>query len=280
MAPKFMKSIDKVAQGITTNKYVLYVVLCLAIVNVVTFLATDNFISLAIFALVGFLATRFTKNMIIVMLSTLIISTILHVSRKTVEGLTTEGMDGDKDDEKEEEEDTDTEEEEEDDEEEEEGTSVAGTDDDTERKEGMKGMKGMKGKKKQNKQSSGVPREPSGVPPRESSGVPRKPPPPHVATTTDGFNTQDAAPYVNEKKTKAAAFNNITKGLGGANISQMNADTQDLLKHQDSLTAAMKGMQPMIQQAGDMLKQLDSTGLTDILGNLGGMNFGGKKKNN
>jgi hypothetical protein len=272
MAPKFMKSIDKVAQGITTNKYVLYVVLCLAIVNVVTFLATDNFISLAIFALVGFLATRFTKNMIIVLLSTLIISTILHVSRKTVEGFQ-EGAGGEDEDEKEKEDKEEKEEELTDDEEEEEGTSVAGTDDDTERKEGMKGMKG---KKKQNKQSSGVPREPSGVPPRESSGVPRKPPSP----TADGFNTQDAAPYVNEKKTKAAAFNNITKGLGGANINQMNADTQDLLKHQDSLTAAMKGMQPMIQQAGDMLKQLDSTGLTDILGNLGGMNFGGKKKNN
>lgn len=88
MASKMLKTVKKTAQEIVTNKYVLYTVLCLAIVNVLGFLVTNNFIGLAVFALIGLLVSYFTKNMTIIILVTLAASSVLHISRMTVEAMT------------------------------------------------------------------------------------------------------------------------------------------------------------------------------------------------
>ena len=60
MDAKTMKTIKKTTQQVVTNKYVLYTVLFLAILNILAFLATGNFISLAVFGLVGLLTCYFT----------------------------------------------------------------------------------------------------------------------------------------------------------------------------------------------------------------------------
>jgi hypothetical protein len=69
------------------DKNVLYVVSVLAMVNLVGLLLVRNFNGLLFFALFGFLATFFTKNMIIVLL-TAMISTHLYIgSSKLREGM-------------------------------------------------------------------------------------------------------------------------------------------------------------------------------------------------
>ena len=88
MAAKVMKTVTKTAQEMMTNKYVLYTLLLLAILNVLAFLITNNFISLAVFALVGLLTTYFTKNMSVVLLVSLVVSSFLHISKATVEKMT------------------------------------------------------------------------------------------------------------------------------------------------------------------------------------------------
>ena len=88
MSGKVLKTVKKTAKEIVTNKYVLYTVLCLAILNVLAFLATNNFISLAIFALIGVLASYFTKNMTVILLITLVASSFIHISKTTVEAMT------------------------------------------------------------------------------------------------------------------------------------------------------------------------------------------------
>ena len=69
------------------DKNVLYVVSVLAMVNLVGLMLVRNFNGLLFFALFGFLATFFTKNMIIVLL-TAMISTHLYIgSSKLREGM-------------------------------------------------------------------------------------------------------------------------------------------------------------------------------------------------
>ena len=88
MSTKVMKTVTKTAKEMMTNKYVLYTLLLLAIINVLAFLTTNNFISLAIFCLVGLLTTYFTKNMSVVLLISLVVSSFLHISKTTVEKMT------------------------------------------------------------------------------------------------------------------------------------------------------------------------------------------------
>ncbi len=88
MAGKFMKTIKKTTKEMVTNKYVLYIVLCFAIINVLGFLITNNFIGLTVFALIGLLTSYFTKNMVIIISVTLVASSILHISRVKVEAMT------------------------------------------------------------------------------------------------------------------------------------------------------------------------------------------------
>jgi hypothetical protein len=88
MASKVMKTVKKTAQEVVTNKYVLYTLLFLAILNVLALLGTNNFVSLAVFGLVGLLTSYFTKNMVIILLVTLIVSSFLHITKRTVEAMT------------------------------------------------------------------------------------------------------------------------------------------------------------------------------------------------
>lgn len=88
MAQKVLKTVKKTAQEVLTNKYVLYVMLFLAILNVLALLGTSNYVSLAIFALVGLLTTYFTKNMTVVLLVSIIVSSFIHISKTTVEAMT------------------------------------------------------------------------------------------------------------------------------------------------------------------------------------------------
>ena len=62
-----------------TDKNVLYIVLFIAVANLLGFLLLRNFEAIVFFLLVGFLTTYFSKNMIIVFLVTMI-ATNLYVS--------------------------------------------------------------------------------------------------------------------------------------------------------------------------------------------------------
>jgi sortase (surface protein transpeptidase) len=100
MDAKTMKTIKKTTQEVVTNKYVLYTVLFLAILNILALLATGNFISLAVFGLVGLLTSYFTKNMTIILLVTLVVSSFIHISKTTVEAMTNKEKKGKKGDKK------------------------------------------------------------------------------------------------------------------------------------------------------------------------------------
>tara|TARA_Y100000992_G_C21123003_1_gene422826 strand:- start:5 stop:628 length:624 start_codon:yes stop_codon:yes gene_type:complete len=70
------------------NKYVLYLVLFIAITNILGYLAIEDFRSLMVFIAVAALASHFSKNMIIVLGSALIGTNVLYASSRMREGLT------------------------------------------------------------------------------------------------------------------------------------------------------------------------------------------------
>jgi hypothetical protein len=88
MANDLRKTVEKVSKQVLTNKYVLYATLIVAIMNIVGYLATHNFVSLTIFALIGLLTSHFTNNMTLTLLVTIFAAGALHLSKRTVEAMT------------------------------------------------------------------------------------------------------------------------------------------------------------------------------------------------
>ena len=81
-----MKRVQDIVEKVLTDKYVLYVVLFIAITHVLAYLGTQNFNSIIIFALAGFLTTYFTKNMVITLLVAISAGNFIHLG-KTIEGM-------------------------------------------------------------------------------------------------------------------------------------------------------------------------------------------------
>ena len=85
---------NKIKQSISKgleNKYVLYIVLFFAVTNLLGYLMMGDIRVLAFFALVGFVVSKFSKNMIIVLGSAMLATNFFLVGRSTsqvVEGMT------------------------------------------------------------------------------------------------------------------------------------------------------------------------------------------------
>ena len=69
------------------DKRVLYIVLFLAVTNLVGFLMARNFNAVVIFLLVGFITTYFSRNMIVVMLVAMVVTNILSGVKIIKEGM-------------------------------------------------------------------------------------------------------------------------------------------------------------------------------------------------
>jgi hypothetical protein len=68
------------------NKYVLYLVLFVAVTNVLGYLAIEDFNSLMVFIAICALASHFSKNMIIILGSAILGTNILYASSRMREG--------------------------------------------------------------------------------------------------------------------------------------------------------------------------------------------------
>ena len=75
-------------ENLLQNKYVLYLVLFIAITNILGYLAIEDFRSLMVFIAVAALASHFSKNMIVVLGSALIGTNVLYASSRMREGMT------------------------------------------------------------------------------------------------------------------------------------------------------------------------------------------------
>ena len=83
-------------ENLLQNKYVLYLVLFIAITNILGYLAIEDFRSLMVFIAVAALASHFSKNMIVVLGSALIGTNILYASSRMREGMKNKEKEEDK----------------------------------------------------------------------------------------------------------------------------------------------------------------------------------------
>ena len=72
--------------GVLKNKYVLYILLVIAIVNVLGYLAIQDYNSLALFVVIGLLSSYFSKNMAVNLLSAIVVTSFVAVNDKVLEG--------------------------------------------------------------------------------------------------------------------------------------------------------------------------------------------------
>ena len=75
------KSVESSAATMATDKNVLYIMLVIAFVNVLGYLMMGNFEAVVFFAIVAYLSTFFTKNMVIVFLISILATNFLMVSK-------------------------------------------------------------------------------------------------------------------------------------------------------------------------------------------------------
>ena len=78
--------------NLLTNKYVLYATLFFSITNVLGYITLQEFDSLILFILVGFLTSYFSKNMIIILLAAMTTTNVLFTAKKTREFMASMGL--------------------------------------------------------------------------------------------------------------------------------------------------------------------------------------------
>ena len=79
--------IPKVLSDLVTNKYVLYLVAGIAVLNVFGYIALGNVNAIIFFILIGYITTFFSKNMIIILLVSMLFTNFLIVGMNVKEGL-------------------------------------------------------------------------------------------------------------------------------------------------------------------------------------------------
>ena len=88
------------ASAMLKNKYVLYILLVVALGNVLGYLAIEDYKSLGLFISVGLLSTYFSKNMTVTLIVAILVTACVAINNKVREGLENkkeeekEGMEG------------------------------------------------------------------------------------------------------------------------------------------------------------------------------------------
>ena len=100
MQNKLSKSLTGIttSKGMLHNKILLYVVFIFSLLNLFLFANTGNYTSVVVFLLIGFLTSFFSKNMLVILLLSLILTNILKYGSSLSEGFE-EGVDKKEDEE-------------------------------------------------------------------------------------------------------------------------------------------------------------------------------------
>jgi hypothetical protein len=97
---KLSKNLSNIttSNGMLHNKILLYVVFIFSVLNLFIFANTGNYTSVVVFLLIGFITSFFSKNMLVILLLSLILTNILKYGSSLSEGFE-EGVDKKEDEE-------------------------------------------------------------------------------------------------------------------------------------------------------------------------------------
>ena len=219
--PKISKTIAKVFE----NKYVLYFVFFLAILNLFGYLITGNFNAIAFFLLVGYLVYNFTKNMIVVLTVPIVLSSIFMVGKKIHESFQTSSASPSSD-------------------------SVASA---------SPVKKTTSVAIQEDDDGATVSDTPIQTNSEEIGELGNDPGPKDGMTTM--YKKSNRIDYAS---TIEDAYEDLGKVLGGDGIQRLTQDTQKLMKQQLQLADAMKNMSPLLESAKGLLQGFDMKNLNSL----------------
>jgi hypothetical protein len=237
-----IKSAESSATALSTDKNVLYIMLVIAVVNVLGYLMMGNFEAVVFFAIVAYLSTFFTKNMVFVFLISILATNFLMVSKvnylrfaNAKEGMQMPNKDAAT------------------------TATVANATAKPSPTPTTTASTAPKPTKKASKKTSGEKKE----------GMNGKLAPAKLNAADDSEDDDgDAAPFPSSKAQEARnvekAHDNL-QSLGGG----MNAQTEQVMQQQKILMDNMKTMQPFLETAERFLDKFNMKGIDGLLGKIG-----------
>jgi len=246
------KTVESRASSLATDKNVLYIMLVIAVVNVVGYLMMGNFEAVLFFAIVAYLSTFFTKNMVIVFLVSILATNFLMVSKVNYFSSRTNQREGMQNkDGSEEGKDAETSENKA------EPTKAAATSEPTkaavatsEPKPTPTNSKKTSGEKKKEGMNGNL--------------APAK-------FNDDSDDDDDVSPFPGNKQQRNAQMERAHDSLQniGAASGAMNMKTEEVMKQQQVLMENIKTMQPFLETAERFLDKFNMKGIDGLLGKIG-----------
>jgi hypothetical protein len=250
------------------NRFVLYLVLFLALTNMLGYLAVNNWKAITYFIMISLIVNYFTKNMIIILGSAILLTNLLVVRRNMFGlslGFRREGMENKED----------TDEEDEDHGEKGKKSIKEGLTKKTNQKntENMDVKKNRKQREIDEEESSGTSTSHSKS---KQQGFGQRNVPssqPASADGSDDMEDDDAGigKRIDYASTLEQAYDNLQNVLGSDGVSGLTKETKQLIQQQKSLMETMKSIQPMMDNAKDMMKGFDMGSINKTLSQVQGM---------
>ena len=230
--PKFMdkKNLSKMLE----NKYVLYFVFVLAIINLFGYMVTGNLNSIIFFVLVAFLTRYFSKNMIIILTIPLILTSVLMVGKTVKENFENASKSLD------------------------EQIKDLQTEIDAMVEKGVSSDADKSAFKEKNEKLKNLMKQ------KNESGKSSDEKDKSDKTSESMSSMYNKPNRIDYASTVEDAYEDLNKILGGNGIKQLTDDTQKLMKQQLELAEAMKSMSPLMEQAKGLLQGFDLKNLSSL----------------
>ena len=231
------------APAILKNKYVLYVLLVLAIINVLGYVALQDYDSLALFVAVGVLSTYFSKNMAVNLLLAILVTSLIAVNKRVVEGMKNEDDD----------------------------------DEDEEEKPKKKAKKAKKGKKEGMHHTQNFTGCQAGTVCPEGKTCNQQSDcttstfqnnvPPSSPAAVDDDDDEAVGDRIDYAATMEQAYDNLQTMLGDDGIKSITSETKKLVNQQKDLMKTLNSMAPVLNTAKATLSGMDLPNIGEM-GNL------------
>ena len=223
------------APAILKNKYVLYVLLVLAIINVLGYVGLQDYDSLALFVAVGVLSTYFSKNMAVNLLLAIVVTSLIAVNKRVVEGMENK------------------------------------EDDEVEEKPKKKKKKPKEGMKEGNFSCDTGTSCPEGATCTEQSHCTtssfQNNVPPSSPAAVDEDDDEAVGDRIDYAATMEQAYDNLQTMLGDDGIKSITSETKKLVNQQKDLMKTLNSMAPVLNTAKETLSGMDLPNIGEM-GNL------------
>lgn len=248
-------SVKSAIMPLLQNKYVLYAVLVIAVLNIIGYLAVKNIDAIAFFILIGLLTIYFTRNMIIILVMCIVATNFYIGTTRIVSGFRSKSVEGLAN--------------EEDDEDEPEGNANL-KDDPPKKKEKNTPMKPLKEKntplKPLKEKNTGM-KEPNTKLKKKNGMQNLKPASLNENEDSDGDDDSGHANIsaskgnrVDYAQTLGQAYDNLQNIIGEDGVQGLTEQTKGLMQQQKVLMDNMKDMEPLLKSAQGFMGQVVGNG--------------------